>query len=255
MEKTLWVDSVGEDVRMMLWDTAGQEEFETITRAYYRGGGACVLAFSTTDRASFDALRSWKRKVEEECGRIAMVIVQNKVDLFDQQTARPEEVEGIAEALGLRLFRASVKENLNVAEIFEYLAAEAVRLENAGSLGAPVGGSPKGKPGLPVLPGVKGSPEEEMPVAGGGAGGGGGAQVGPGLGGEPQRPEGATGRGRDADTATEPSAHGGTEEIFLKIPGLLLVFISNRELGTLFCVPRRRGEGCGLALTAPCGGR
>ena len=174
MEKTLWVDSVGEDVRMMLWDTAGQEEFETITRAYYRGGGACVLAFSTTDRASFDALRSWKRKVEEECGRIAMVIVQNKVDLFDQQTARPEEVEGIAEALGLRLFRASVKENLNVAEIFEYLAAEAVRLENAGSLGAPVGGSPKGKPGLPVLPGVKGSPEEEMPVAGAGAGAGAG---------------------------------------------------------------------------------
>ena len=182
LEKTLWVDSVGEDVRMMLWDTAGQEEFETITRAYYRGGGACVLAFSTTDRASFDALRSWKRKVEEECGRIAMVIVQNKVDLFDQQTARPEEVEGIAEALGLRLFRASVKENLNVAEIFEYLAAEAVRLENAGSLGAPVGGSPKGKPGLPVLPGVKGSPEEEMPVAGAGAGAGWGRKLGRGSG-------------------------------------------------------------------------
>ena len=181
MEKTLWVDSVGEDVRMMLWDTAGQEEFETITRAYYRGGGACVLAFSTTDRASFDAQRSWKRKVEE-CGRIATVIVQNKVDLFDQQTARPEEVEGIAEALGLRLFRASVKENLNVAEIFEYLAAEAVRLENAGSLGAPVGGSPKGKPGLPVLPGVKGSPEEEMPVAGAGAGAGWGRKSGRGSG-------------------------------------------------------------------------
>lgn len=123
-----------------------------------------------SDRASFDALRSWKRKVEEECGRIAMVIVQNKVDLLDQQTARPEEVEGMAEALGLRLFRASVKENLNVSEIFEYLAAEAVRLENAGSLGAPVGGSPKGKPGLPVLPGFKGSPEEEVPVIGAGAG-------------------------------------------------------------------------------------
>ena len=26
----------GEDVRMMVWDTAGQEEFDTITRAYYR---------------------------------------------------------------------------------------------------------------------------------------------------------------------------------------------------------------------------
>ena len=27
----------GEDVRLMLWDTAGQEEFDSITKSYYRG--------------------------------------------------------------------------------------------------------------------------------------------------------------------------------------------------------------------------
>ena len=27
----------GEEIRLMLWDTAGQEEFDAITRAYYRG--------------------------------------------------------------------------------------------------------------------------------------------------------------------------------------------------------------------------
>ena len=47
----------------MLWDTAGQEEFDAITKAYYRGAHACVLAFSTTDRDSFLALHSWKLKV------------------------------------------------------------------------------------------------------------------------------------------------------------------------------------------------
>lgn len=53
----------GEEVRLMVWDTAGQEEFDAITRAYYRGAQACVLAFSTTDRDSFEAVRSWKKKV------------------------------------------------------------------------------------------------------------------------------------------------------------------------------------------------
>jgi len=53
----------GEDVRLMLWDTAGQEEFDAITKAYYRGAQACVLAFSTTDRNSFEAIHSWKIKV------------------------------------------------------------------------------------------------------------------------------------------------------------------------------------------------
>ena len=31
------IDVNGEDVRLMLWDTAGQEEFDAITKAYYRG--------------------------------------------------------------------------------------------------------------------------------------------------------------------------------------------------------------------------
>ena len=79
----------GEDVRLMLWDTAGQEEFDAITKAYYRGAQACVVAFASNDRASFEAVGKWKRKVEEECGgigmgNIPMVLVQNKIDLMHQ---------------------------------------------------------------------------------------------------------------------------------------------------------------------------
>lgn len=35
----------GEDVRLMLWDTAGQEEFDAITKAYYRGANAGMFLF------------------------------------------------------------------------------------------------------------------------------------------------------------------------------------------------------------------
>ncbi len=57
-------------------------------RAHARAGaGAAVIAFSTTDRASFDAVPSWARKVAEQCGDIAMVLVQNKVDLLDRCAA------------------------------------------------------------------------------------------------------------------------------------------------------------------------
>ena len=37
LEKQQYVDSLGEDVKLMVWDTAGQEEFDAITRTYYRG--------------------------------------------------------------------------------------------------------------------------------------------------------------------------------------------------------------------------
>ncbi|CAG0891253.1 unnamed protein product [Cyprideis torosa] len=68
-KKTIGVDFLereinydDEEIRLMLWDTAGQEEFDAITKAYYRGAQACVIAFSTTDRASFLAVKRWKKK-------------------------------------------------------------------------------------------------------------------------------------------------------------------------------------------------
>ncbi|XP_064092510.1 ras-related protein Rab-23-like [Macrobrachium nipponense] len=127
-KKTIGVDFLerqittnGEEVRLMLWDTAGQEEFDAITKAYYRGAQACVVAFSTTDRDSFTALKKWKKKVEDECGSIPMVLVQNKIDLIDQATVKPEEVESFARDCRMRLYRTSVKEDLNVDQVFNYL--------------------------------------------------------------------------------------------------------------------------------------
>lgn len=128
-KKTIGVDFLerqievnNEDVRLMLWDTAGQEEFDAITKAYYRGAQACVLAFSTVDRDSFEAVESWKKKVEDEVGEIGMVIVQNKIDLIDDAVVEPEEAENLAKRLRLRFYRTSVKDNLNVEEVFRYLS-------------------------------------------------------------------------------------------------------------------------------------
>ncbi|XP_057705025.1 ras-related protein Rab-23 [Corythoichthys intestinalis] len=128
-KKTIGVDFLerqiivnDEDVRLMLWDTAGQEEFDAITKAYYRGAQACVLVFSTTDRDSFVAIDNWKEKIEAEVGDIPTVLVQNKIDLLEETVVKNEEAEGLAKRLKLRFYRASVKEDLNVTELFKYLA-------------------------------------------------------------------------------------------------------------------------------------
>jgi len=130
-KKTIGVDFLekriclhGEDMRLMLWDTAGQEEFDCITRAYYRGAQACVLAFSCTDRESFKSVGKWKKKVEEECGNIPMVLVMTKMDLLYQATMDSFEVEKLSRQLGLHLVKTSVKENLNINKVFCHLASE-----------------------------------------------------------------------------------------------------------------------------------
>lgn len=78
------------------------------------GAQACVIVFSTTDRESFDSVRNWKKKVEYECGSIPMALVQNKIDLMNRSKVSRDEVESLARSIRLKVFRTSVKENLNV---------------------------------------------------------------------------------------------------------------------------------------------
>mmetsp|Transcript_62968 Transcript_62968/g.142327 ORF Transcript_62968/g.142327 Transcript_62968/m.142327 type:complete len:246 (+) Transcript_62968:109-846(+) len=127
LEKKMYLTKIGEEVTYLLWDTAGQEEYDAITRTYYKGAGACILAFSTTDRASFDAIESWHSKVTEECGNIFMVLVQNKVDLMDDAVMEAREVEHKAAKLRLKLYRTCVKDDMNVSDVFAYLGTEFVK--------------------------------------------------------------------------------------------------------------------------------
>lgn len=127
MEKEIFVRASGENAKLMLWDTAGQEMFSQLTKQYYKGAGAVAYVFSTTDRDSFLEVERWKNKVEDECGPIASVLVQNKIDLLDQAVVTSSEVEALARRMNCKLYRACVKDNVLIDDVFEYLAASYIQ--------------------------------------------------------------------------------------------------------------------------------
>lgn len=47
LEKVQPVPNLKQDVKIMLWDTAGQEVFDSITRSYYRGRVSRVYFYAT----------------------------------------------------------------------------------------------------------------------------------------------------------------------------------------------------------------
>lgn len=53
-------------------------------------------------------------QVLDECGDVAMALLQNKVDLIEQSEVSSEEAEAMARRLNLRLYRGCVREDLNV---------------------------------------------------------------------------------------------------------------------------------------------
>lgn len=127
LEKRMYVPSIHEEVTFYLYDTAGQEEYNAMTRSFYRGAGAAMIAFSTVDRDSFLAVPSWISKVREECGRIPIILVQTKIDLLEQAQVSESESESLAIDCHLPLFRVCAKDDTNVGPAFEQICIDYVR--------------------------------------------------------------------------------------------------------------------------------
>ena len=117
---------------MMIYDTAGQEEYGALTRSHFHGAGAAILVFSSTDRNSFLAIKDWKERVIADCDEnIPIVIVQSKVDLLalgseenpeetiDTNIISAKEINDMVTSLNLPLFKVSSSNNYNVNEVFQ----------------------------------------------------------------------------------------------------------------------------------------
>ncbi|GET93724.1 small G-protein, putative [Leishmania tarentolae] len=126
MEKDVFLRSSNTTVKLMLWDTAGQEVFNALTQAYYRGAGAAILTFSTVDYDSFLNVAEWRRRVESVCGPITMVLCQTKFDLSHEASMTNTDAEKLADQLEVPLFRVSTKDDFNVTQLFEFTAQQCV---------------------------------------------------------------------------------------------------------------------------------
>lgn len=79
------VNIAGKYVKLQCWDIAGQENFHSITRSYFRGAGIVVLAFDITSSNSFRHLEAWLCELSNQGVQTDQIIlVGTKADLTDQ---------------------------------------------------------------------------------------------------------------------------------------------------------------------------
>eukprot|EP01127_Copromyxa_protea_P002782 TRINITY_DN12733_c0_g1_i1.p1 TRINITY_DN12733_c0_g1~~TRINITY_DN12733_c0_g1_i1.p1 ORF type:complete len:212 (-),score=42.96 TRINITY_DN12733_c0_g1_i1:80-715(-) len=115
--KTVTVDDT--QVRLQIWDTAGQESFRAITRSYYRGAAGALLVFDITRRESFNHLESWLTDARQNANEsMVTVLVGNKVDMEAKRAVSVEEAKQFAQENGLLYIETSAKTAANVDEAF-----------------------------------------------------------------------------------------------------------------------------------------
>jgi small GTP-binding protein len=105
--------------RIQIWDTAGQETFRSITRAYYKNSVCAFVVYDITNRNSFQNVKSWIEDCRKQSPKtVFMVLIGNKVDLEDSRQVSYEEGSVFAEKNGMLFFETSAKTGKNIEEIF-----------------------------------------------------------------------------------------------------------------------------------------
>ncbi|CAB1096220.1 unnamed protein product [Ectocarpus sp. 6 AP-2014] len=113
--------SIGDaQVKLEIWDTAGQESFLSITRSYYRGTDGCLLVFDITDRKSFEALPRWldEARMNSANPDLSVMLIANKADLAEKRCVTTEEGQAFADKHGLLFMEMSARNAAQVERAF-----------------------------------------------------------------------------------------------------------------------------------------
>ena len=105
--------------RIQIWDTAGQENFRSITRAYYKNSVCALVVYDVTNKDSFDSVKAWIDDCRAQCPKtILMVLVGNKTDLDSERAVSTEEGEEFAKANNMQFLETSAKNGTNIEDVF-----------------------------------------------------------------------------------------------------------------------------------------
>ena len=84
----------GNEVKLMLIDTAGQERFRSMALNTAKSVQGIIIVFDVTSIDSFNNLEEWLQNIEEKCGKDAIIVLfGNKVDIVDRRKVSNVEIE------------------------------------------------------------------------------------------------------------------------------------------------------------------
>jgi small GTP-binding protein len=114
-------------IKLMLWDTAGQEEFASLVPMYVRGAHVCVIVGSIIDPDSCAHLELWQSRLEQSGEKPPIVIAINKTDLADGSSmATEEDIRTEYKKLFQHIFFVSARTGDGIEELFQQVGLMAM---------------------------------------------------------------------------------------------------------------------------------
>lgn len=106
-------------LKILVFDTAGQETISSIRKKYYYGAHGAVIVYDVTRRKTFENIPTWLNELKDQVGEIYTVIVGNKTDLMEEREVSYDEALAFAKELGADYLETSALSGENVTDLFQ----------------------------------------------------------------------------------------------------------------------------------------
>ena len=109
------------ELRMMLWDLAGSEEFSRVRTSYLRGAAAAVLVCDLARAETLDSLRVYADDLLRVNPQARLILAANKCDLTAPQHLTEEGIRSVGAEFDAPHHLTSAKTGDEVDALFRHL--------------------------------------------------------------------------------------------------------------------------------------
>ena len=118
----------GLKIKLIIWDTSGQERFKSIALNFLKGSDGAILLYDITNKSTFESLKNFYLKAIEETNYdLIYIIAGNNVDLDNCRIISKENVMKFCEEKKVEYIEVSSKLDINIRRCFEMLIKSIIK--------------------------------------------------------------------------------------------------------------------------------
>lgn len=108
------------NIKLNIWDTAGQEKFRSLISSYYRNVDIILFVFDLTNKQSFRNIEYWYEEIKSTLkSHNRLYLVGTKNDYKNEIYIDNNDIIELSKKYNMKYFDTSSKKNYNINNLFD----------------------------------------------------------------------------------------------------------------------------------------
>ena len=122
-------------LKFQIWDTAGQDVFQSVIQSYYRNITIALVVYDVTRPATLDRSLQWFETIADYSQpNVIVVLVGNKTDLLHHRKITTLQGATVATKYGTLFYEVSATRTDDIANLFRLCAMKIIENIHSGTL-------------------------------------------------------------------------------------------------------------------------